>query len=385
MGIDRGLNTALDNLVELEKQYDIGTAEGAELDEWGSWFNVYRDLNELDNEYRGRILSTVSTQKNTIPAIRQAVATYLSAFYGVRVEPSDVKIYEPYTNIIKYSDINSAYSTDDKYPDALFYRSNVISIIIPYGATEGLKKLLQTIRPAGLKVVFDVQLVPERPDPSNPGSQPVDATHMVPNENVVISRYLKAVGTDGFFHPFMNGITKYSGTRNLYSWIELQLGGALVQLLSPVQIITQSEFEYMLQVSYPDPVIYPLNELDFYTKAMIGDTHVTVGKELFIYSKSQGTAVVPNEHLELEKWTMLHWPDVKIYSGNRELEVSGGLPVLGDITPVYDQYMSVSPYYNDDEFNIKLSSAYTIAEIGDVPLNRATWINGPIDIEITQN
>jgi hypothetical protein len=253
--IDDSLNKTLSDLDDLELQYKISTAGGEWLDEWGSWFNVYREVDEQDNEYRGRILSMVSTPKNTIPAIKQAVATYLSSYYGITIDPNQVEVYEPYTHIIKYSVLGNTYSTEYKYSDSQFYRTNVISIIIPYGATSGLKQVLQTIKPAGLRVVFNVQLVPEIPEGGV--AAPVDMVGMkIIKEDTMINRDTLALGMDSFFHPFSNGLIYYSGVRNLRNWYENELGDVgttpffTTYLFVPVDIIARDLYIYLKKYKF---------------------------------------------------------------------------------------------------------------------------------------
>lgn len=329
-GISEAINQSIDlavvDLDDLKKEYTIASATGEWLDEWGSRFNVYRELNESDVSYRARIPAIVATPRNTIPAIKQAVASYLSTYYDTVVTPSQVSIYEPYTNVIKYSNINSAWSGDDKYPDGLFWRSNVISIIIPYGATAGLKQVLHTIRPAGLRIRFDIQLVPDREDPNSTLPEPVLANTMIPTEYIQLGFNSLVIGTDGFFHPFMDGQIRYSGKKNLYSMPVITLAPAKpLPMLSPVNVFgSRRDLEMVIQVPFG--------------------------------------GVIPRESIVID---------------------SPKYVPPSDITPIYETSTSIQLNYNDDEFNFRISSAYTIAEIGDLPLSQACWQNGGAQIDIT--
>ncbi|MMZ43498.1 hypothetical protein D1872_50500 [compost metagenome] len=384
--IDEHLRIAAQDLDSLSDQYSIPKAGGEWLEEWGSWFNVYKEIGEQDNEYRGRILSTVSTPKNTIPAIKQAVATYLSSYYNAVVDPSQVNIYEPYTNLMKYSESKSKYSGDDKYPDEMYWRTNVISIVIPYGATEGLKKLLETIKPAGLRIRFDVQLVPE---PQNPGSgipEPVEMNTMIPIEYMFITRDMAAQGTDGFYHPFMDNLIKYSGTKNLRMYYELELGSEqIIDMISMLSTEAQYEVLLWLLYAYPDPVLITESLLSYYLAADVSwDYQGIVETDLSINLQSldMGDTLSPAEFIlvEAQRYLKIIFPDH--FPSSRELELWLSLVLGSDMNPSYEYHIDQLLNYNDDEYNIKLSPAYTLAEMGDVPLSEPCWINGATQIDI---
>lgn len=387
--INDSLNMASDDLDALNDEYKIPTSGGEWLEEWGSWFNVYKDIGETDNEYRGRILSTVSTPKNTIPAIKQAVATYLSSYYGVKIGASQIDIYEPYTNLIKYSEAKSTYSGDDRYPDSLFWRTNVISIIIPYGATQGLKQVLETIKPAGLRIQFDVQLVPE---PENPGSgipEPVLLNTMIPIESVKIFRNMQVIGTDGFFHPFMDSI-KYSGVKNVTVLNVISLQRPMVQLLSPVKVFDMTSYlRYFGKAKMGEIKAKYSSKISFLSKALstngFSETKVKSYSFLSLNNRTDmKPEAEPKDHIRISNPRKASILFPSYFPSGRMLGIRlGGVPPL-DIKATYDQSIVYSLNYNDDEFNIKLSSAYTLSEIGDAPLSKPCWINGATDIQITK-
>lgn len=101
--IERELITLESEAIESKGQSFLATASGEYLDNFGSWFNVARKPNEVDNNYRKRILDNVTRRKGTIPGIEDAVTTALG------IPGLKVKVTEPLKNIffLSSSKLNS--------------------------------------------------------------------------------------------------------------------------------------------------------------------------------------------------------------------------------------------------------------------------------------
>jgi hypothetical protein len=282
--------------------------------------------------------------------------------------------------------IHSAYSSDDKYPDEFLYRSNVIVIVIPYGATQGLKQLLETIKPAGLKVLFDVQLVPEVPEGTHPG--PVDFIGMkIIEEKTDISQYNTLIGIDGFFHPHMEGMMKYSGVKNLDPGYFVELHRTL-QMLSPVSL--QSYYENILQmITGPEAILpVPVTEIGHYLEALGSDGYADSMVPIYDNEISYAPPKVimygaePSDMVEIEAPRYALLVGVDHIPTSRDIELSLGIALAGDVTATYEGNILYFLNYNDDSFNIKLGSGAKLVDIGDVPLNQPSWVTGPVQIEI---
>lgn len=144
--VDNSIKTVSDDLNLLELELVIGSSTGEWLDEWGSWFGIPRLLNEEDSSYRNRILAVATKPKNTVPALIEAVRTYLG-------NPElNVQVYEPHNNIMKYS--VSAYSGLDKYQDNEYQRFAVVDIIVPTNTPGVMQNIVEPVKSAGVKAYF---------------------------------------------------------------------------------------------------------------------------------------------------------------------------------------------------------------------------------------
>ena len=139
------------NLMKLE--LSIKTAHDVWLDEWGSYFEVYRRQFEDDDNYRKRILDSIKKPKATIPGMQDLIAEWLNTRYEKNYVSSDVKIIEPWKKVAKYSHrgelSHSAYFYSEEY-----YNHAVIEIQIPEKITEEVKEFVNTIKACGVKVVY---------------------------------------------------------------------------------------------------------------------------------------------------------------------------------------------------------------------------------------
>ena len=144
---------AHDDLDLMKLELSIKTAHDVWLDEWGSYFEIYRRKNENDEFYRKRILDSLKKPKATIPGMQDLIAEWLNVKHNKKYVSSDVKIIEPWKKVAKYSHrgslSHSAYFYSEEY-----YNHAVIEIQIPEKITEEVKEFVNTIKACGVKVVY---------------------------------------------------------------------------------------------------------------------------------------------------------------------------------------------------------------------------------------
>lgn len=131
----------------------ITTSTGMWLNEWGSWFNITRNLNETDDQFRARVLKSIQNPKLTIPALKSNVSSYLSKKYNVDITDDYITIFEPFSKIKSFSN-KGEFSRDFRYPDGTYWRGNVIDIYIPKDADDSLRSLVDSIKAAGIKLYY---------------------------------------------------------------------------------------------------------------------------------------------------------------------------------------------------------------------------------------
>lgn len=141
--IDDLLNDAEHATLEAKKHSYLSRATGEFLNEWGKWFGVFRKDEELDADYRKRIVQYVDIPRGTNQAIKLAVRRYLS-------DPTvGVEIYEPWRNIfyLNRSDLNGVDHLMGNY-----YRFAVITITIGAPFDEDIIPYLERFKPSGVQM-----------------------------------------------------------------------------------------------------------------------------------------------------------------------------------------------------------------------------------------
>jgi hypothetical protein len=157
--IDNTLEMTSQDIAFLDLEYNIATSTGYCLDEWGSWFGVYRKIMESDASVRYRIMSKVVRPTTTIPALQLAVSGYYNEVLGSEIyQPSDIPILEPYTLLKTFSG-KGGFSGRHRYPDDGLYRYNVIQITVPDNPTEELIRIINDTKACGIKVYYTVKQV----------------------------------------------------------------------------------------------------------------------------------------------------------------------------------------------------------------------------------
>jgi hypothetical protein len=141
---------AIDSVVEtmndMQIQSFIGSATGQWLDEWAQKFGLARNLNELDDSLRNRILQEVTNPSGTIPALEAAVKRALG-------EDTVVQISETYQDLRIFN--ISTYSGTGKYQDSDTVRLGVVKIIINKPPNEKLREEIYKTRASGVRVIIE--------------------------------------------------------------------------------------------------------------------------------------------------------------------------------------------------------------------------------------
>lgn len=154
MAVNTELSATEQETIKSKMESYLDSATGDWLDFWGSWFGVKRKPSWNDEEYREHIKHHVIHARDTVQAIREALAEFLET------NKSNLKIYEPYNDIFitNYSNINgSAHLMGGYY----YYCIIDIRISVPFDM--GVADIINWFRPAGViwLVTFDSGVSPD--------------------------------------------------------------------------------------------------------------------------------------------------------------------------------------------------------------------------------
>lgn len=147
-------------LDEAKLEMALETASGYWLDVWGKTFGVYRVANEKDDHYRIRIIEEVIAPKNTIPALKRATSRYLDTYKNQYVDPTDIRIFEPWTELI-ILDTRGQIDDNGRLVSHDYWNHGVIDISLPDTSliTKDLIDYLNEIKAAGVKITFSISPV----------------------------------------------------------------------------------------------------------------------------------------------------------------------------------------------------------------------------------
>lgn len=141
------------NLMRLEMC--LSTATGRWLDYWGEFFSVYRKSEETDEHYSKRIIDSVIQPKSTIPAVKDYIVDYLNTEYNKNYTREDITIKEPWKEIAKYSHKGSL-SNNSRFFSGEYYCHAIMDISIPEKITKELIDLVNSVKAAGVKVIWSI-------------------------------------------------------------------------------------------------------------------------------------------------------------------------------------------------------------------------------------
>lgn len=133
--------------------YNISTATGVWLKEWGSWFKLSKTLDETDESYSSRIRSVPTKPKVTINALLSIVHTQLGNDILAIVD-------EPFSHVFVLSGeelslANAKISTlcgKDKFASSEYNVVGVIDVLIYHPFDSTLQNLLFDSKGAGIKL-----------------------------------------------------------------------------------------------------------------------------------------------------------------------------------------------------------------------------------------
>lgn len=206
--VDNSLGEVSQNIAFLELEYNINTATGSCLDEWSSWFSIYRHGGESDNSFRSRILFKIVRPTSTIPALQLAISNYYNSVSGEQMlRPIDIPIIESYT-LLKTLSGSGGFSGSHRFPDDGIYNYNVLQIVLPEVATPELIELVNDIRACGVRVYCRVRGEDEPYVPIDPTLPPVPVDPVIPPVPVPEPPTdYKTFSRSGAF----NGVNKFPG------------------------------------------------------------------------------------------------------------------------------------------------------------------------------
>lgn len=209
----------------------LDTATGKWLDYWGEWLGLHRNQRS-DDEYRSALKAHVLHSRNTIDAIRDAVAEYLDT------NRSRIYVYEPYRDMFIYNSSN--WNTYKFYP-SVYYRYAVIDVKIDHPIDGVVAQIINLFRPAGVIFVITSLLnVLNDKAPiidfsldasSNFISKDIDYVGFTQNNSVVLSPSLDAV-LDNNEEPFTYNKDSWNGGKKYASGT---YGSGLLQYASMFQ------------------------------------------------------------------------------------------------------------------------------------------------------
>lgn len=133
----------------------LTTASGYWLDCWGEFFSVYRKSGEADEHYSKRIIDSVIQPKSTIPAIKDSIVDYLNSEYNKNYTRDDVIIKEPWKDLAKYSH-KGTLSNSARFFSGDYWCHAVMDISIPEKITSELVDLVNSVKAAGVKVIWSI-------------------------------------------------------------------------------------------------------------------------------------------------------------------------------------------------------------------------------------
>lgn len=143
--IDNTIDTTVEDIRKLDKEYEIPTSEGVWLDEHSSWFGIPRG-SKTDKQLREAIFDKVYKKHSTINALKESVKKVLG-------EDTIVEIYETYVDLAIFN--QSAFSGKDRYPDGEKYRFGVVVIRMNKPVTNEVVIETNKIKAEGIRVYYE--------------------------------------------------------------------------------------------------------------------------------------------------------------------------------------------------------------------------------------
>jgi len=141
--LDRELQSTEQDTIETKALMSLDSSSGEWLDQYGKLFGVMRQDNEADADYRQRIKDYMVLRRGSIPAIIDAIRSFLQDY------ESDIEIYEPYKNVFILG--QSKLSGPDHFLGE-YYTVAVIDVKFSQPFPEGIIDIINEFKPAGVTV-----------------------------------------------------------------------------------------------------------------------------------------------------------------------------------------------------------------------------------------
>ena len=209
---------ARDDLDLARLEMCLSTATGYWLDYWGEFFSVYRKSGEEDRHYSKRIVDSVIQPKSTIPAIKDNIVDYLNSKYYKNYTREDIRVKEPWSEVAKYSH-KGALSKDARFCSGDYYCHAVLDINIPEEVTNDLVDLVNSVKAAGVKVIWSILNSYDIISGFNDADDAWAAYHRHIQTMTKRNQYSGLVLSNSSPNPVLSGARQiWSITTSLYQW-----------------------------------------------------------------------------------------------------------------------------------------------------------------------
>lgn len=253
------INSELSNVeqdtISAKLEMMLGNANDEWLDFWGSWFGLKRNTSD-DEAYRQEIINHVKHPRDTIPALREAIARFLNE------DVSSVKIYEPWTDIFILNDSNL---NSNSHLMGDYYQYGIIDIHVNVPFDSNLIDVINWFRPGGVIWVLTY-------DPGDSSDAPI--WEMSPSEASLEARLTQFEDLIGVTSHFNRGMSlDYSVTS--YNISEFILNYSLLNSYDLIMGANSQNNQYMNSFGFLRGKVTP-NQTDtdvtFYNKLIRVDT-----------------------------------------------------------------------------------------------------------------
>lgn len=139
------LDQAEKDLYQAKLESFLDTADNGWLEYWGGWLGLHRGNGQGDDTYRKALKAHVLHNRNTITALREALAKFL------KTKVENIFIYEPYRDMMIWN--SSRWNTYKFYPST-YYRYAVIDIQLDAAYNNVTSQIINLFRPAGVMWVI---------------------------------------------------------------------------------------------------------------------------------------------------------------------------------------------------------------------------------------
>lgn len=147
--IGDSLTTAETLAIKSKVESYLLTADGDYLDEFGSWFGVFRKDGQSDDDYRQWIHEYVLLKRGTVNSMVHAIRVILD------LPDANISIYEPYRNMFT---LDKSFLDGPDHLEGDYYRYAIITVNIDQGPSQALYDVIQSFKPAGVLFYINSQI-----------------------------------------------------------------------------------------------------------------------------------------------------------------------------------------------------------------------------------